>query len=71
MKDITNAEAIQELAQAIRHIGIFPLNVAGGKDDNGRYVGSLTEGVMGITESLNNIAKAIDRLACAVEVMND
>lgn len=60
-------DVVDKLARSTRRIAdaITP-NIAGGKDDAGGHVESLTEAVMGMTSGLLSIAGAIETLAQAV-----
>lgn len=68
---ITEVDAILELARAVRNIGIYPVDAEPGHDAMGGYVSSLTEAVMGVGKSLNNIADALHRIAAAAESHDD
>ena len=57
-----------ELTSAIRSIAsaIMPSDSAGGRDETGAYVTSLTEAVMGMTSGLVAIAAALNNVAEAI-----
>lgn len=60
-------DVIHELAAATRMVAVsITPNAAPGKDINGGHVESLTEAMMGVSESLTSIADAIRDLAEAV-----
>ena len=74
----TNGEAanvVDVIDRLARYVGrvansITP-PVAGGTDANGGHVESLTEAVMGVTQSTSNIASAISEVACSLQNIAD
>jgi hypothetical protein len=67
MEDANVVDVVDKLARAVGRVAhAITAPAAGGPDQTGGHIESLTEAVMGVTAGLCRIADAIDGLAAAV-----